>query len=189
MRLACAVAAGLILLAFLAQPARAADCWSTVTPDTAAAGDNVTVEIHKLGCEFWGDDLYIIPESSYESLLAQGRLCSEMAGALLIGSIDWVHHDAVHEGVIRFSVPDSADGTYVLGEDIPDVLPHCDRNGSLTVASDAGPDTAMKSAPWGTAAIAIGLSLILAAVSLAWRRGSPRRVGPGNVEDGTDAHW
>jgi hypothetical protein len=170
MRLPGAIAAGLILAALLVVPARAAECWTSVTPDTAAPGEEVIVEIHKLGCDFWGGDLYLVPESSYESLLAQGRLCSAMAGALLIGPIHWVHDNDNHTGVIRFGVPDVADGVYVLGEDLPDVLPHCDRNGSLTVASGGPPDTAIQGARSGVVPTTFGLALLLTSIHLAWKQ-------------------
>ena len=170
MRLGGAIAAGLILALLVAHTARGAECWAAVRPETAAPGDEVTLEIHKLGCDFWGDDLYLVPESGYESPLAQGRLCSAMKDALLIGPISWTHYEGDHQGVLRFRVPDLPDGVYVLGEDLANISPHCDRNGTLTVTSGGPPDTAMPQGPGGAMATAIGLSLILLAIGVAWRQ-------------------
>lgn len=166
MRRISAGAAALLLALLSAHPVAAAVRYTTVTPEVAAPGDTVTVEIHDRGGMFFGEDLYLIPTESF----ADDFSCDRMAGAVWVGSIAWTHSGTDHDAVVAFTLPLVPDGTYAFGEALPGVLPPCAPAGSLRVSAARTPDDAMRPTTSSAAPTTAGVILILVSALLAWRR-------------------
>jgi hypothetical protein len=88
----------------------------TVTPEVAAPGDRVTVELHdnSYGSDR-GHELFLTREDEF----ADGPRCSDLPDAVKGAEIVWTHNDIEHDGVAQFTAPEIPDGRYALGEERP----------------------------------------------------------------------
>jgi len=163
-----ALAAGFLFAALAAATTEGATRYWTVSPEVAAPGEHVTIEIHDFGGGgpmFRGKDLYLVPEGS----LTDGPLCSAMLGAIKVGVIVWKDSDPYHDGRADFTLPVVPDGDYWLGEQVPGVIPPCHPAGFITVSANGTPDTAMPrpASELGTMLTLAGLVVLLAGAGLA----------------------
>ena len=139
---------------------------------TAAAGDEIRIEIHD---HFIAPrkDLYMVLASAWE----EAKTCGEIPGAIKVGVVEWTDlHELVSVGVATFTVPAVTDGEYRLGEDVgPNEIPPCASAGSLTVTAAVGASTAPHVPDAGSAPISrtwfviVGLAAFTVAAFF-WRR-------------------
>jgi hypothetical protein len=159
MRYGRGVAMGLLFVAAGAVTVHGATRSVTVSPESVAPGDRVTVKIHEYGGMWWGTDLYMVLASRAEG---QGP-CGAMSGAFKVAELAWTHDELVHDGLAEFTMPNQPDGVYLLAEDVPGVT--CFLGGTITVSAGGNSNTAMRRHATGSATVMTMAELMLLLVA------------------------